>query len=412
VPLDGEGLDRLVDELGRSRIVLLGEATHGTSEFYTWRARLTMRLVREHGFRFVAVEGDWPDCFRLNRFVKGDPGVPPEAAQALRGFQRWPTWMWANEEVAAFLAELRQSNRELGGPGAGFYGLDVYSLWESLRSLSASLKGRADAARAVQAALDCFEPYGESGEAYAGKAASWLPSDCRDEVLRALVETRGSLGALPDSATEARLDAEQNALVAVHAEAYYRAMVRGGPGSWNLRDTHMLDTLGRLLEHHGPGAKGVVWAHNTHVGDARATDMADAGMVNLGQLARERWPGQVAAVGFTTHEGSVVAGRAWEAPMRTMPVPPAREGSLEHLLHRLGGDRVAFLRDAQGLHEPVPHRAIGVVYDPAREGGNYVPTIVPRRYDALVHIDRSHAVAPLHVRLERGEPPETYPWGT
>jgi erythromycin esterase-like protein len=323
--------------------------------------------------------------------------------------------MWANEEVAAFLSELRQHNRGLGartGAAAGFYGLDVYSLWESLRSLADSLEGRTGTAQAaVQAALRCFEPYREDGQAYASSAA-WLPTDCHGQVLRALAETRGSLQAFPDSATEARLDAEQNALVAVNAEAYYRAMVLGGPGSWNLRDTHMLDTLERLLGRHGPGAKAIVWAHNTHVGDARATDMADAGMVNLGQLARERWPGEVSAVGFTTYEGEVVAGRTWEAPMRRLPVPPAREGSLEHALHGLAGDRIVLLRDARGLRQAIPHRAIGVVYHPEREAGNYVPTIVPERYDALVHVDRSHAVTPLHVPAGHEEPAETFPWGT
>lgn len=413
-PLDDAGLDRLVEAVGPSRIVLLGEATHGTREFYTWRARLSMRLIREHGFRFVAVEGDWPDCFRLNRFVKGDPAVPSDAETVLAEFRRWPTWMWANREVAGFLSELRMLNREVGArtdAAAGFYGLDVYSLWESLRALSASLKGRTDAARAVQAALRCFEPYHEDGQAYASTGA-WLPSDCHSQVLRALVETRSSLKALPDSTTEARLDAEQNALVAVNAEAYYRAMVLGGPGSWNLRDTHMLDTLGRLLDHHGPKAKAIVWAHNTHVGDARATDMADAGMVNLGQLARERWPGEVSAVGFTTYEGEVIAGQAWEAPMRRLAVPPAREGSLERALHGLGGDRVVLLGgQAHGLRQAIPHRAIGVVYHPERESGNYVPTLVPERYDALVHVDRSHAVSPLHVPVQHEEPPETFPSG-
>jgi len=411
--LDGTGLAGLVDRIGASRIVLLGEATHGTSEFYDWRARISLRLIRDHGFRFVAVEGDWPDCFRLNRFVKDDPPVGQDVSEVLREFQRWPTWMWANQEIAGFLTDLRQWNRDLGDRRnqAGFYGLDVYSLWESLRSLASSLRGRPDAADAVDAALRCFQPYGEDGQAYA-TSTSWLPADCRDKVLEALVETRTNLETLPDSFTEARFDAEQNALVAVNCEAYYRAMVRGGPGSWNLRDTHMLDTLDRLLDHHGPKAKGIVWAHNTHVGDARATDMADAGMVNLGQLARERWPGQVCAVGFTTYEGNVIAGRAWDAPMRRMPVPPARKGSLEETLHRLGGDRIVDLAGLQGLREPMPHRAIGVVYHPEREAGNYVPTVVPQRYDALVHVDHSDPVKPLHIVAEHLEPPETYPWGT
>ena len=395
-----QDLDPLMDDVGERRIVLLGEASHGTREFYEWRADLTRRLVMEKGFRFVAVEGDWPACRELDRYVRGEAHDEPEAAA--RAFARWPSWMWANEEVMTFARWLRSWNEHVPEERrVGFYGLDVYSLWESLDAVLAWLEENGHpAVEAAERALRCFEPYARDEHDYAN-ATTWVPDACQKEVVRLLAELRGH-----------DFDAEQNALVAKNAEAYYRAMVRSGPESWNLRDEHMMDTLDRLLAR---GGKGVVWAHNTHVGDARATDMKDDGMLNLGQLARERHPGDAYAVGFSTYEGRVVAGRAWGAPMREMRVPPAEERSWERRLHdALGHDAVLLTRDApEEARRWRGHRAIGVVYHPEREAwGNYVPTNLPKRYDALIHVERSSAVRPLWASpMDLTEPPETYPFG-
>ena len=398
---DDASLEPLIARIGDARIVMLGEATHGTSEFYTWRARITARLMRERGFRVVAVEGDWPDCLAVDRALRS--AEDPRAA--LKAFTRWPTWMWANHEVAELVAMLRAS------PGARFYGLDVYSLWDSIRALVARLDELdPEAAQRAREAWACFEPYGEEADRYA-LASQSVPRSCQEHVVRALLATREAMLATSDP--DERLDAEQNAEIMVNAEGYYRAMVEGGATTWNLRDTHMMDTLDRILARHGPAAKAVVWAHNTHVGDARATDMAAQGMTNLGQLARERHGrDHVVLVGFGTHRGSVIAARAWDAPMQRMRVPEAAPGSLEMRMHEVVGDDALFLPDdAPELREEVGHRAIGVVYHPERDRAQYVPTRVGQRYDAFLFLDRTTAVRPLHVTSDHIEMPETYPWG-
>jgi erythromycin esterase-like protein len=415
-------LDPLMAAIGDGRFVLLGEATHGTSEFYTWRTALSQRLIREKGFSFIGVEGDWPDCYRVNRFVRGLPDSAATAQEALHGFHRWPTWMWANREVVGLVSWLRAHNESRpGSDQVGFYGLDVYSLYESMNAVVEYLEGIDPAlARAARGAYSCFEPYGEDPQTYA-QATALVPTSCEDEavaVLRALTARAESFG---DDNAEDFFTAEQNALVARDAERYYRTMVRGGPTSWNVRDIHMADTLDRLMTHSGPDAKAIVWEHNTHVGDARFTDMLRRGLVNVGQLVRERHLNDgVCLVGFGTHRGSVIAGEEWGAPMRRMRVPPARRNSWEDMLHRAdrGDCLIVFEPGAEdggipGLGTPHDHRAIGVVYDPARESwGNYVPTVLPGRYDAFLFVDESHAVEPLHMAVQvSGEPGETYPTG-
>jgi erythromycin esterase len=338
-PLTEPGdLDVLLERIGDARVVMIGEASRGTHEYYAWRAALTRRLITENGFTFVAVEGDWPDCERVDRSVRAEPDAPADPRDALVSFDRWPTWMWANEEVTDFCRWLRRHNLAAERP-VSFHGLDVYSLWESLRAVLTYL-------------------YEHSPEVVAG------------------------------------------------AERYYRAMLGGARRSWNVRDTHMADTLDRLLAHHGGngggkgGGKGVVWAHNTHVGDARATSMAASGEVNIGQLARERHGAdQVVLVGFGGHRGTVVAGDAWGAPMETMPVPPARDGSLEAVLHHDAPSRALFVWPPARpslLTDELAHRAIGVVYHPERERwGNYVPTVLGDRYDAFLWFDDTSALRPL-----------------
>jgi erythromycin esterase-like protein len=417
---DAGDLDPLLARVGDARVVAIGEASHGTHEYYAWRAALTRRLVEEHGFAFVAVEGDWPDCYRVNRSVRLRPGADEDPRTALDAIDRWPTWMWANDDVVGFCRRLREWNAARPeGERAGFYGLDVYSLWDSVHELVAWLRenepGHADAA---VRALRCFEPFGEDGAEYAF-ATRLAPTSCEQaavDLLRSLCEERGRAG--DGSADgggagddpEARFAAEQNAAVVVDAERYYRAVVRGSAESWNVRDVHMADTLDRLLAH--TGGRAVVWEHNTHVGDARATDMADAGMTNVGQLLRERHGADdVVLVGFGGHRGGVVAGREWGEQMERMTVPPAREGSLEHLLHeQLGRD--ALLVWPRGgrpevLDRRLDHRAIGVVYRPERERwGNYVPTVLGERYDAFLYLEETTPLQPLHLeRPDEHVPP-------
>lgn len=428
-----QDLDPLMEQIGEARYVLLGEASHGTSEYYTWRTHITRRLIEEKGFSFVAVEGDWPDCYRVNRYIKGYSDAGKSAEEVLGAYERWPTWMWANREIVSLAEWMRSHNDSLPDEKkAGFYGLDVYSLWESLDAVLRYLeKVDGDALAAARHAFRCFEPYEEDVQEYARATVSFVPASCEREVIAMLTTLRREL---PHSAgmsgagdgKEAAFVAEQNALVVQNAETYYRAMVRGGSSSWNVRDNHMVQTLLRLMSFHeqqrGTEVKAVVWEHNTHIGDARATDMTSAGMVNVGQLVREQRAREgVILVGFGSYGGSVIAGSSWGAQMQSMPVPPAREGSWEDALHHTGLQngllRLTSATDTlpARFSEPRGHRAIGVVYDPAHERwGNYVPTILPLRYDAFVYLDRTTALHPLHMeateRDPHGEPPETFPW--
>ena len=414
-------LDPLMERIGDSRYVLLGEATHGTSEFYTWRAELTKRLVVEKGFSFIGVEGDWPDCFRLNRYVKSRFGAGESAEDVLHAFDRWPTWMWANREVEHFAEWLRGYNaRRNELHRVGFYGLDVYSLWDSMRAVIDYLSRiDPDAVPLAKRAYNCFEPFAEDEHEYA-RATALVPTSCEDETIAVLRALRAKGSSYMNDGKEGFFDAEQNALVARNAERYYRAMVRGGPQSWNVRDHHMVETLDRLIQHHGRTSKAVVWEHNTHIGDARFTDMARQGMVNVGELVRRAHGDDgVVIVGFGTHRGTVIAGAEWGAPMERMRVPAAKPKSFEAEMEEADvGDALLIFEDGEdggiaGLDEPIGHRAIGVVYDPDHERwGNYVPTIMPGRYDAFIYIDETRALDPLHmpVRVD-GDLPETYPSG-
>jgi len=417
---DPADLDPLLARIGDARVVLLGEASHGTHEYYTWRTAITRRLVEEKDFSFVAVEGDWPDCYRLNRFVKGYKDVPDRPAEALETFRRWPTWMWANEEVKHLIDWMRGHNdSKPDDRKVGFYGLDVYSLWDSLHEVMGFLRKRDPAAFAsARRALQCFEPYGEEAQEYA-RATLYGDESCRDEVIDLLRRVRATAELADGDGRDGQFVAEQNALVVKNAEAYYRAMVRSDNESWNVRDRHMAETLDRLLVHHGRRAKAIVWEHNTHVGDARYTDMADDGQVNVGQLARKRYgDADTVVVGFGSYRGAVIAGDSWDAPWKEMRVPPAREDTWEDVLHKAGARDALYVfpNDASAeLAEWRGHRAIGVVYHPEYERyGNYVPTVLPRRYDAFLYIDQTTAVRPLFgpsaAELPE-EAPETFPTG-
>lgn len=408
----------LVEEGAGKQCVMMGEASHGTAEYYHWRIEFAKQLIRDEGFSFVAVEGDWPDCFRLNSFVKGYDYQDMSPQELLRAsFARWPTWMWANEEVAEFIGWLRDFNHEQAEQDkVGFYGLDVYSLWQSLYAIIGYLKEHApDQIEAAYKAFACFEPYNEDAQEYA--RAALVPVSCEDEVIQILTNLREKQTSSQTSDSEAKFSALQNAYVLKNAEQYYRNMVYGGSTTWNIRDRHMMETLQRLFSFFGPQSKGIVWAHNTHIGDARFTDMAEEGMVNIGQMAREELgEDNVFLVGFGGYEGEVIAGREWDAPYQTMTVPQAEDGSWEWLLHKTGkGDQFMLFKGqhipvSNSLYSEIPQRAIGVVYHSEFELGNYVPSIVPQRYDAFCYFEQTHALHPLNIApSETEEAPETYP---
>ena len=417
---DVRDLDPLVERVGDARYVCIGEASHGTHEYYRWRAQLSRRLIEEHRFTWIGVEGDWPDCWRINRWVRGQADNDLDVHGVLSRFERWPTWMWANQDVADFLAWLRHHNAARPEQQrVGFYGLDVYSLWDSLRVTMEWLARHApESVPAAVRAWRCFLPFRENPHEYAW-GTRLVPFSCEPDVVALLVEVRRrtqEVAAAGGTDGDA-FDAAQNAETAAGAEQYYRMMVRGDRESWNVRDRHMTDTIDRLAAHLGAASKGLVWEHNTHVGDARGTDMTRDGLVNVGQLVRERHAGEgVALVGFGSHRGTVLAARSWSSPERIFPLPEARVGSHEDLLHRsLGGPALlVFGPDRSGpwLSAWLGHRAVGVVYDPAREAGNYVPTRMGDRYDALLWLEETTALQPLHHEARPREPElETEPTG-
>lgn len=417
--------DPLLELVGDARIVLLGESTHGTHEFYRARVRITQRLVREKGFDAVAVEADWSDAYRVNRFVRWAGHA--SLREALSGFRRFPQWMWQNTDVIDLVQWLRSENEHRpSDQRVGFVGLDVYGLHESMAAVIEYLR-ECDpaAARAVRERYACFDAFGEDAHAYGYATSLDLSRGCEEQALSVLRELRENawkyLQADGVVAEDAQFVAEQNALVVRNAERYYREMYRGRASSWNLRDTHMADTLDALLKHlgrHGREAKLVVWAHNSHVGDARATSMGQRGELNLGQLVRERHGEAARNIGFTTYHGTVAAASEWDGPVRRKRVLPARPHSIEWHLHR--AEPNAFFLDLRrlpseaGFHQPLLERAIGVIYRPATElFSHYFHAVVPEQFDAIVHFDRTRAIEPLE-RLPGWtslEPAETYPTG-
>jgi erythromycin esterase-like protein len=416
--------DELLESLRSARVVLLGEASHGTHEFYRQRAVITKRLIEEHGFRAVAVEADWPDAYRVNRWVHG-AGEDADAEQALRGFERFPTWMWRNADVLDFVGWMR-SYREASGRKVSFFGLDLYSLFRSvqevIRHLERIAPGEVEVARERYACFDRFERSQDYGYA----VMSGITPHCREEVVNQLVELQrageGWLRRDGIAAEDEQFNAEQNARLVIDAERYYRAMFTGSrESSWNLRDRHMSDALLRLLDHldrhDAEPAKVVVWAHNSHVGDARRTEMGRRGELNLGQLTREHLGSDAALVGFSTYEGTVTAASVWDGPAERKRVLPGLPGSCEELLHEVRTP--SFMLDLRSdstvhglLSEPRLQRAIGVIYRPETERqSHYFATRLAEQFDAVLHFDRTRAVEPLErsVVWERDEPPETYP---
>lgn len=424
--------DRLLADIGDARLVLLGEASHGTQEFYRDRAEITKRLILEKGFNLVAVEADWPDAYRANRYVRGE-SADGDATEALGGFKRFPAWMWRNSAVLDFIGWLRSHNdaQPTAGLRTGFYGLDLYSLHASIEAVLIYLdKVDPEAARRARHRYACFEHFGEDPQSYGYAAQFGLTESCESEVIAQLVELRSQ------AADYARRDgriaaddffyAEQNARIVRNAEHYYRTMFRGRVSSWNLRDRHMTETLDSLLRYFAAQLtlpKAVVWAHNSHLGDARATRMGAEGEWNVGQLVRERYPKDCYLVGFTTFDGTVTAASDWGLPAERKRVNPGMEGSVEALFHGVSHDIGApnfFLPlrqktpAARGLREQMYERAIGVIYRPETEfASHYFPARLADQFDAVLHFDRTRAVEPLERTSEwtAGEPAETYPSG-
>ena len=412
--------DELLRLVGGARLVLLGESTHGTHEFYRQRAVITKRLIEEHGFTAVAVEADWPDAYRVNRWIRG-ADEDPDAERSLAGFQRFPTWMWRNADMLDLAGWLRAHNERAERP-VGFYGLDLYSLFRSIEAVIAYLKDvDPPAAERARSRFGCFESFEES-QAYGHAVARGVSEPCRQGVVGQLLDLqrRAADYLRRDglAAEDEQFYAEENARLVLDAEKYCRSMFDGAEASWNLRDRHMADTLDRLLAHldrHDAGARVVVWAHNSHVGDARATEMGRRGELNVGQLSRERHGSAVRLIGFTTYEGTVSAASDWDAPVERKQVRPALPGSYEEFFHELqlpafwlplGSD------EAGALREPRLERAIGVIYRPETERvSHYFGASLARQFDAVIHIDATRAVEPLERTLtwQRGEPPETYP---
>jgi erythromycin esterase-like protein len=426
--LHGEqDIDRLVELVAHRRIVMIGEATHGTHEFYDLRAALTRRLIQHHGFAAVAIEGDWPDALRADRFVRDQATDDDDAESSLDSFERFPRWMWRNEDVAAFVAWLRGHNSQRDErQRVGFYGLDLYSLHASMRAVIQYLEDNDhEAASRARERYACFDHVQGNAEQYGMQAHLGIGPKCETEVVAQLVEMQlrklARSGRSPSG--DAWFHAVQQAHVVRNAEAYYRMMFAGRSASWNLRDTHMADTLDMLANHLGDGAPArlIVWAHNSHVGDARATEMGDDGQLTLGQIARQRHPGDVALIGFTTHEGSVIAADDWDEPAQHMRVRPSLPGSWEELLHEAGLSRFymtsADMKAVIGPRVERLQRAIGVVYRPSTERrSHYLHARLADELDIVIHLDTTRAVEPLDpietpsVTPEQ-ELPETFPTG-
>ena len=427
IPISGSGSvwDPLLDAIDRAPLVLIGEASHGTHEFYAHRAELTRRLILEKRFNAVAVEADWPDAYRVNLYVRGR-GDDRDADSALAGFRRFPTWMWRNTVMVEFVEWLRLHNATLPEvEKVGFYGLDLYSLFSSIEAVLGYLdKVDPDAARKARDRYSCFEHFGEDSQAYGYAASFGMSRSCEDEVVATLFDLRKRAADYRNRdgfiARDEFFFAEQNAHLIRNAEEYYRSMFLGRVSSWNLRDTHMsetLDALMKFLRAESGRANVAVWAHNSHLGDARATDMSGRGELNLGQLVRETHGGDALLVGMSTFDGTVTASSDWGEDAERKRVRPALEQSYERLFHDTGvAEFLVMLRGdpplSRALEDPLLERAIGVIYRPETErASHYFAASLSRQFDAVIHVDRTSALEPLEKSQPwlDGEPPETYP---
>ncbi len=414
--IDSIDLAPLLERIGDARVVLLGEASHGTSEFYQSRARITQALIEQKGFSFVSIEGDWPDAARIDHYVRHAEYPPSEWT----AFARFPTWMWRNEEVRTFTEWLRMHNSHLEPiQRVAFYGLDMYSLYTSIRSILAYLE-KVDPATAETARMryGCLTPWQSDPAAYGHAALTERYRTCEQEVVAMLKDLLSKRQAYAAHDGERFLDVVQNAKLVANAEHYYRIMYYGSRSSWNLRDSHMFETLESLLQHHGANSKAIVWAHNSHVGNAKATEMSLRGEFNIGQLCRAKFGEAAYIIGFGTHTGTVAAASNWDAPMEVMSVRPSLKDSYELLCHESGVARFLLpLRDSPRpsliakLQKPRLERAIGVIYRPESERqSHYFQSILPKQFDEYVWFDQTTAVTPLKTQALEGLP-DTYPFG-
>ena len=409
-------LDALMERIGEARVVLLGEATHGTAEFYEMRAKITQALIERKGFQVVAAEADWPDAAQIDQYVRGDGREPAEEEP----FTRFPTWMWANTEVRDLIEWMRRYNEGRSPEEApGFYGLDLYGLRASIAAVLHYLEDvDPEAAQVARERYSCLSPWEQDPAAYGRMTVRGRYRECEDEVLDMLQELLEKRLAYTARDGERFFDAAQNARLVASAEQYYRTMYYGSVRSWNLRDEHMFETLKQLLDFRGADAKAVVWAHNSHLGDASATEMGTRGEHNVGQLCREHFGEDVYLVGFGTDRGTVAAASAWNGPMEVKTVRPAHEESYERLMCEAGPERFLLpLRDAspafrRALQEERLERAIGVIYRPETElQSHYFRASLPRQFDEYIWLDETQAVTPLGPE-HTGGMPETFPFGT
>jgi protein-L-isoaspartate(D-aspartate) O-methyltransferase len=410
-------LGPLLERIGDAKVVLLGEASHGTSEFYRMRARITRELIVHRGFTIVAVEADWPDATWIDRYVRHAP-TPPSSD---RPFTRFPTWMWRNREVLEFVEWMREHNQSIADPAAraGFYGLDLYSLYGSIGAVLDYLdEVDPSAAQMARTRYGCLTAWANDPAAYGHAAVTERYRSCEGEVVSMLMELLNRRMEYVSRDGTRFFDAAQNARLVANAERYYRVMYYGSAASWNLRDQHMFDTLSTVLAFHGPEAKAVVWEHNSHIGDAAATEMSDRGEYNVGHLCRRYFQRAAYLVGFGTDSGTVAAATNWDEPMEIMRVRPAHPESYERICHET---RVpAFLLSLRyptrpevvdELAYPRLERAIGVVYRPDTElQSHYFGASLPRQFDEYVWLDRTTAVTPLGG-MPSGGVPDTYPFG-
>ena len=414
--IEAADLNPLMERIGSARVVLLGEATHGTSEFYRMRERITRDLIVKKGFRFVAIEADWPDAARVDHYVRHFQYPPSEWT----AFARFPTWMWRNTEVRDFVSWLRKHNGTVEkGKRVAFHGLDLYSLYDSIRSVLNYLdEVDPKSAKVARERYGCLTPWQRDPATYGHAALTGSYPTCESDVVRTLTDLLAKRRAYAERDGERFLDAEQNARLVANAERYYRIMYYGSRASWNLRDSHMFETLKNLLAFHGPDSKAVVWAHNSHVGNAAATEMAARGEYNIGQLCRKEFGDQAYIVGFGTHSGTVAAASEWDGPMEVKQVRPSLPNSYERLCHATGLARFMLgLRGPgdfcgpKGLGRERLERAIGVIYRPETElASHYFQANLPQQFDEYIWFDDTHAVTPLDTAEIKGLP-DTYPFG-
>jgi protein-L-isoaspartate(D-aspartate) O-methyltransferase len=414
--IDSVNLESMLRRIGAARVVLLGESTHGTSEFYRMRERITRELIEKKGFAFVAIEGDWPDAARIDHYVRHSR-VPPSEWTA---FARFPVWMWRNREVREFVDWLRARNADVKpGDRVAFHGLDLYSLYNSIRSVLDYLD-RVDpkAAEVARHRYGCLTPWQSDPSVYGQATLSGQYQTCEREVTSMLADLMQKRRAYAEHDGERFLDAVQNARLVANAERYYRTMYYGSRASWNLRDSHMFETLKNLLAFHGPQSKGIVWAHNSHVGDSAATEMSARDEYNIGHLCRQEFGDTSYSIGFGTNSGTVAAASNWDEPMQVKTVRPGLAGSYERLCHETGDAR--FLLPLRGIGPTAPlsgllhprlERAIGVIYRPETElQSHYFEAVLPRQFDEFVWFDETSAVTPLRSEELKGLP-DTYPFG-